>query len=227
MRPLSRARSISGCRSSARSRVDERLDADVVAVARLRQQLVERALRLELDVALREHLVRPVLRRLHVGLVERVDPEDRAGDGDGELPAEELLPELVRARKRDVLAAARPAGRPGAGTMPLPCLPVDSATSCSIQRPNESADEVRPTLAAPPSREPELEPGIALREAARLLHLERPLEQPRRRRCPSAPRARSRTATAPSSGRRSSARRGRRAGSRARGRTARGRSRDP
>ena len=32
-------------------RVDERLDADVVAVARLREQLVERALRLELDVA--------------------------------------------------------------------------------------------------------------------------------------------------------------------------------
>ena len=113
MCPLSRARSISGSHVVRPCRVDERLDADVVAVARLRQQLVEGALRLELDVALREHLVRLVLRRLHVGLVERVDPEDRARDGDGELPAEELLPELVRARQRDVLVqlGARVVGR--------------------------------------------------------------------------------------------------------------------
>ena len=52
-------------------RVDERLDAHVVALLRLREQFLERALRLELDVAAGEHLVGLVLRRLHVGLIER------------------------------------------------------------------------------------------------------------------------------------------------------------
>src|SRR5436190_16241834 len=36
-----------------------------------------------------DHLAGQVLRLLHVGLIERVDPEDRTGDGDGELPGEE------------------------------------------------------------------------------------------------------------------------------------------
>src|SRR5262249_58013980 len=76
--------------------IDERLDADVVAVARLCDELVERALRLEVDVPAREDLVRLVLRRLDVRLVERVDADDPARDRDRKLPAKELLPELVR-----------------------------------------------------------------------------------------------------------------------------------
>src|SRR5579884_3816683 len=72
-----------------RRRVDERLDADVVAGPRLREQLLGRALRRQVGPLARgEHLLRLVLRRLHVRLVERVDAEDRAGDGGGELPAE-------------------------------------------------------------------------------------------------------------------------------------------
>src|SRR4051812_34820088 len=54
-------------------RVDERLDRDVVAGPRLREQLVDRALRLELEVAAGKHLLRAVLRGLHVRLVERID----------------------------------------------------------------------------------------------------------------------------------------------------------
>src|SRR5262249_56568828 len=77
--------------------IDERLHADVVALLRLREQLLDRALGLELRLLPgREHLVRLVLRRLHVGLVERIDLEVRAGDGDRELPAEELRPERER-----------------------------------------------------------------------------------------------------------------------------------
>src|SRR5581483_12186009 len=51
----------------------------------------------------REHLARLVLRHLHVRLVERVDAEDRAGDRGRELPAEELLAELVRVGDADLL----------------------------------------------------------------------------------------------------------------------------
>src|SRR5438105_13837960 len=76
--------------------VDERLDADVVALARLGEELVQRSLRARVRLRARgEHLVRLVLGGLHVRLVEWVDAEDGAGDGSGELPAEELLPELV------------------------------------------------------------------------------------------------------------------------------------
>src|SRR5438477_3474045 len=73
---------------------DEGLNARVVALARLRDELVDRSFGLELRIlARREHLVRLVLRRLHVGLVERVDLEPGRGDGDRELPAEELAAE--------------------------------------------------------------------------------------------------------------------------------------
>ena len=71
-------------------------------------------------------------------------------------------------------------GSSGAGTMPLPCLPVDSATSCSIQRPNESASELRPDAGRRAETQPELQPGVASGEPTRLLHLDRALEQPRR-----------------------------------------------
>src|SRR5262249_16678315 len=84
--------------------VDERLDTEVVALAHLREQLLERALRREIRVdAAGEDLGGAVLRLLHVRLVEGVDPEDRACDGGGELPAEELLPELVRIREAHLL----------------------------------------------------------------------------------------------------------------------------
>src|SRR5205085_5234968 len=51
-----------------------------------------RPLRLELL----EQLLRVVLRLLHVRLIERVDAEERAGDGGGELPGEENLAEVER-----------------------------------------------------------------------------------------------------------------------------------
>ena len=55
-----------------RRRVDERLDADVVAVVRLREELLDRPLGLDWRVvAGGEDLRRLVLGRLHVGLVER------------------------------------------------------------------------------------------------------------------------------------------------------------
>src|SRR5829696_5077303 len=81
--------------------VDVGEDCDVV-LARLgvREQLVDVTLGGEVDRASTlEQRVGAVLGRLHVGLVEGVDPEDRARDGDGELPAEELLTQLVRVRK--------------------------------------------------------------------------------------------------------------------------------
>src|SRR4029453_17583137 len=79
-------------------RVDEGLDRDVVVRLRLPEELVERAARLHVRIATRrEHLVRLVLRRLHVRLVERVDAENRARNGGRELPAVELVAELVRA----------------------------------------------------------------------------------------------------------------------------------
>ena len=79
------------------SRLDERLDAEVVAFRRLCEQLVDRPFRLELRLlAGGEHLVRLVLRRLHIRLVEWIDLEVRAGDGDRELPAEELGAQRIR-----------------------------------------------------------------------------------------------------------------------------------
>ena len=109
-------------RRSLRRRVHERLHADVVALLRLGEELLDRALRLELRLlAGREHLVRLVLRRLHVGLVERVDLEVRAGDCDRELPAEELRAERVRIGQlgfRGLPVGARPATRPARGRDP-------------------------------------------------------------------------------------------------------------
>jgi hypothetical protein len=41
------------------------------------------------------------LARLDVGLIERIDTQDRAGHGGGKLPAEELLADVVRIGERD------------------------------------------------------------------------------------------------------------------------------
>src|SRR5919201_1136964 len=76
--------------------VDERLNRDVVSRARLRKEVAERASRLHVRLLSgRQYVVRLVLRRLHVRLVEGVDLKDRARDRGRELPAEELLAELV------------------------------------------------------------------------------------------------------------------------------------
>src|SRR5581483_3106077 len=86
---------------------------DVVAFLRLREELLRRALRRDVGLGARgEDLAGLVLSRLHVRLVERVDVEDRAGDRDRELPAEELLRELVLAREPHVLRlTVGPVGR--------------------------------------------------------------------------------------------------------------------
>src|SRR4029077_21226375 len=60
-------------------------------------------LRLDVRVLARvEHGARAYLRVLHVGLVERVDAEDRGGDSGRELPAEELGAEVVRVVELDL-----------------------------------------------------------------------------------------------------------------------------
>src|ERR1044072_2520657 len=98
MRTMRRPRSSSEARSPAACEwirrlelrlargVDGRLHGHVVPRPGLREELVERAARLDVGLAALEHLVRLVLRRLHVRLVERVDPEDRAGDSRPEVP---------------------------------------------------------------------------------------------------------------------------------------------
>ena len=55
-------------------------------------------LRLELF----EQPLRVVLRLLHVRLIERVDAEERAGDGGGELPGEENLAEVERVFEHEI-----------------------------------------------------------------------------------------------------------------------------
>ena len=105
-----------------------------------------------------------------------------------------------------------PSGSPTIGTMPLPCLPVDSAMSCSTHRPKlceRRVDDVG-ELVAPGERElapREAEPEAAVRvrgveRQAVLLGDAGAVEQAARRRRPSAPRARARSTTARCSARR-------------------------
>ena len=216
--------------SFARGRVDERLDADVVARAAPARTAprASRPARRRGSAPEASTSLRLVLRRLHVRLVERVDPEHRAGDRGRELPAEELLAELVRARRARTSCAWRSgpsAAPPGAGIEPLALLAGrlgdqllgPEPEAAGVRRDADLVAAVAPALA---EREAELEARVALGEAAGLGHLERALEQPRRRRRPSAPRAPSRTARAPSSARRSSARPRRSPRTRARARAA-------
>ena len=78
-------------------RVDERLNRDVARGLRARKQLVQRAVRLQGRLLARgEDFLRLVLCRLNVWLVERIDAEDRAGNSNRELPAEELGADGVR-----------------------------------------------------------------------------------------------------------------------------------
>ena len=66
--------------------------------------------------ALAEHLPGEVLGLLHVGLVEHVDPQDRARDGDRILPAKEFGAETQR-----VIEFQRHHGVPGFAQGPEPC----------------------------------------------------------------------------------------------------------
>src|SRR5437870_12444233 len=92
-------------------RIDEGLYRDVVRRFCPSQQLVERALGLETRILpRRKHLLRLVLRSLHVRLVEGIDLEDGAGDRDCELPTEELTADRVGLGELDL------------GTLPLRAL---------------------------------------------------------------------------------------------------------
>ena len=119
----------------------------------------------------REHLVRLVLRGLHVGLVERVDLEIRAGDGGRELPAEELLAERVRVgqlglRRLPVGAVRRLAGRGDEALAVLARRLGDEllGPEAEVARASVIADLVAPVSPALAERSAELEPGIALAE---------------------------------------------------------------
>src|SRR5581483_12293934 len=133
-----------------------------------------------------EHLLRLVLRRLHVGLVERVDAEDRTRDRDRELPAEELLSELVLGRQPHLLRLpVRPVRRlVRRGHESLPVLAgrlCDQLLGPETEARAALTDAylVAPVAPVLAEREPELEPRVALREAAALRHLLRALEQTR------------------------------------------------
>ena len=123
---------------------------------------------------------------MHVGLVERVDPEDRAGDRGRELPAEELLPELVLVRKPNLLrlaigAVGRLAGRRHEA---LPLLSGRLGEQLLGPQPEAGGALLDAHLVAAVApvlteREAELEAGITFGEPARIRHLLRAPEEPR------------------------------------------------
>src|SRR5262249_4819112 len=165
--------------------VHECLHTDVIPLLGLREQLLDRALWPEVSLlACRENLVRLVLRRLDVGLVERIDLEVHAGDGDRELPAEELRPERVRIRqigpgglavgsirrlaRRGNEALAVLAGRLGDELL---------GPEAEVARGTADADLVAAPAPAGSEPAPELVARIAFARAARLAHLLSLLEQ--------------------------------------------------
>ena len=125
----------------------------------------------------REHLVRPVLRRLHVGLVERVDLEDRAGDRDANSQRKNSCAELVRVGEADLLrlavgAVGRLARRRHEA---LALLAGRLGDSCSAQRPKPPASRrCRPCRGRRASRRRtggRARARVAVVEAAGLGHL--------------------------------------------------------
>ena len=114
-------------RSQFRVRPQVREEAEVVALTKQRQQRVgalavqgvarrvaqrqrdlsgQDAIRRRHRQLMRRHVTlqngaRGVLRLLHVRLVERVDPQDRAGDRGRDFPAHEFGPERRRLREVD------------------------------------------------------------------------------------------------------------------------------
>src|SRR5581483_11458714 len=164
--------------------LDEGLEADVAAGPGRREELLRRGDVLELGVPGGEHLARPVLRRLHVRLVERVDREHRARDRRRELPAEELLAELVRVGQAYLVTLpVGPVGRLPRGRHEPPSLLARRLGEQLLDPEAEpvhvlEADLVAALPPALPEREPELEAGVALVAAAGLGQLERAVEQP-------------------------------------------------
>ena len=231
----SRARASSGSSSRLALGVDERLDRDVVARPRLRRSSSSsEPSRLDVGLAGREHLVRLVLRGLDVRLVERVDPEDRAGHRGRELPAVELLPELVRRRQPHLgRLAVRAVSGDSSGRRDQALAVLAGRLGEQLLGPEPEAARVR--VDRRPCRGPR---SSRCRARARARgrgcppRRGRPRPSPRRApaaargRRPSARPERARRPTAPSSARRSSARRRRCRGSRAPRRAARAPSRD-
>ena len=139
-------------------RIHERRDDQRIAIANQVERGVDRRLvgRGRRIAASGEDAAGQLLGGLDVGLVERVDAQNDPGHGGGELPEEHLGAQIRRLldgeahrrpRQRPVVTVAqhrRTASTPGSGAsapspttgrMPTPCLPVDSAISCSIHRP--------------------------------------------------------------------------------------------
>ena len=176
------------------------------------------------------------LRLCDVGLVERVDAEQPAGDRRGVLPEQELRARAARRPCTPAVACARTVpsesrvrrrrvGRSRArrrstttGRRPVPCLPVDSAMSCSAQSPKPTMPEPasasttlsRPAACGRAERRAEREAGVVvvLAEARQqrlgLVEQGGDVDAGQRRRAPG------RTRSARCSGRRRSGRRGRR-----------------
>ena len=162
-------------------RVDESLDADVVRGRGSREQVVQvgPGLGYRRDPLAGENLVRPVLRLLDVRLVERIDADDRAGHGRGELPAVELLAELVGVRNARLLGlpvrpVRRLADRHRHETFALLAGRLrDQLLDPEPEAARNRADLHLVASVLPPVAEAlaELEPGIALVETACVHHL--------------------------------------------------------
>ena len=165
--------------------VDERLDADVAPPGlRLREQFVERADRLELRLARCQHLVRLVLRGLHVRLVEGVDLEHVARDRGRELPPVELAGEVVLVDEVELRAlAVGPVGRlTGRRHESLPELAGRLrhellGPEAEAGRRLVDADLVAPLLPPLAELETELEARIAVLLVAGNRHLRRNLQK--------------------------------------------------
>jgi hypothetical protein len=166
--------------------VDERLDADVRRRLGVCQELVDGSLRGQIDRLARKNVVRAVLRLLYVRLVEGVDAEDRAGNRGRELPAIEVLPELVRVGHAHFgllpVVAGRRLARNGDETFALLAGRLGEQllgpeTEAAGIRVDE--DLVTTLLPAVTERLPELEARVALAQVARLDHLVDPQEETR------------------------------------------------
>ena len=151
------------------------------------------------------------LRLLDVRLVERVDAEDRAGDRRGQLEAKNSAPTIVRRRRgRRPRSAGRRRPRTRRPPARAPCPPCRSTRRGAARaRARSRRDRRRRPCRVPPaspSRARARARGrITVGDAARVVHLLRARQQPRRRRHRPAPPGRARRRKARSSARRSSA----------------------
>src|SRR5512133_3919610 len=99
------------------------------------------------------------------GLMPRMDPATAVANSQRKNSAPRSYGSSRRTRP--CWRSAPPSGSsPGAGTRPLPCLPVDSASSCSAQRPKPPGVSSMQTLSRPstqfsPSSSPNRKPGFS------------------------------------------------------------------